>query len=87
MGRAQREVALPEVSAQGGAVSDDRCEHVRELEALMRQMRLDVYSEHGEEPDGWVNVHCRRCHRTYEIRLDTRVDARPLPESSNGGEG
>jgi len=52
----------------------DRCEHVLELEAIMRHSKIDIYSEHGEEPRGWVNVHCGECDRTYEIRLNTRSE-------------
>jgi len=52
----------------------DRCEHVVKLEQYMRDNGIDVYSEHGEEPRGWVNVTCETCKSTFEIRLNTRVD-------------
>jgi len=45
------------------------CEHVKALHAYLREWQLDIYSEHGEEPQGWVNVHCRRCKKTFEISI------------------
>lgn len=44
------------------------CEHVLALIAHLKTMGLAVWSEHGE-PDGWVNVACGSCHRTFEVVL------------------
>jgi len=42
------------------------CEHLLSLREFLVASGLCVYSEHGE-PDHWVNVHCAKCHRTYEV--------------------
>ena len=41
------------------------CEHLLALRAFLETNEMTVRSEHGEEPHGWVNVHCEKCHRTY----------------------
>jgi hypothetical protein len=46
-----------------------KCEHVKKLEKFLGKESLDVYSEHGELPDGWVNVYCDRCETTFQVRL------------------
>lgn len=45
------------------------CEHLLNLRAVLEQTGMEVWSEHGEQPSGWVNVYCGRCHRTYETVL------------------
>ena len=46
------------------------CVHLRQLRALLEASGLSIYSEHGVEPQGWVNVHCPHCGRTYETTLN-----------------
>jgi len=45
------------------------CEHLLELRKFLEENEIDVWSEHGEMPMGWVNVHCEKCKRTYEVTL------------------
>jgi hypothetical protein len=45
------------------------CAHLKALRRFIENSPLEVYSEHGEQPAGWVNIHCRKCHRTYETVL------------------
>ena len=45
------------------------CKHLLALRAFLVDNGLKVWSEHGEEPAGWVNVSCGHCSRTYEITL------------------
>ena len=45
------------------------CEHLLSLRNYLEDTGLSVYSEHGESPNGWVNVHCPKCHRTYGVTL------------------
>ena len=47
----------------------DVCEHVQALRAWLRKHGISIRSEHGEEPDGWVNVTCSTCATTQEITL------------------
>ncbi|KKN32420.1 hypothetical protein LCGC14_0814080 [marine sediment metagenome] len=45
------------------------CDHLISLREFLVRNRMSVYSEHGEEPDGWINwinIHCKQCHRVYE---------------------
>lgn len=51
------------------------CEHVLALRAYLRENGIRVYSEDGEEPAGWVNIHCTKCNVIYEDTLN-----RPEPE-------
>lgn len=55
-------------------MSDDCCEHVRELRAELERRGIRIWSEHGE-PDGWVNIGCATCHRTYELSLIAEDDS------------
>ena len=45
------------------------CEHLLALRDYLRQKQLEISSERGENPDGWVNIDCNRCHRCYETIL------------------
>lgn len=49
--------------------SEPPCEHLIELREFLENNQITVWSEHGEEPAGWVNLHCTRCGRTYETTL------------------
>lgn len=49
--------------------NESECEHVRALRKYLAVSEIEVYSEHGEEPAGWVNVRCERCKRVYETTL------------------
>ena len=53
---------------------DEGCEHVRMLRAYLKAEKLSVYSEHGENPQGWVNASCERCRGTYETLLQEHPD-------------
>jgi len=46
------------------------CEHLLALRKFLEDNDMGVYSEHGEGPMGWVNVHCEKCGRGYEVTLD-----------------
>lgn len=37
------------------------CPHVVALRAYLRDHQISVWSECGEEPNGWVKVHCHQC--------------------------
>lgn len=50
------------------------CEHLITLLRFLMDQEMDVWSEHGEEPSGWVNVNCHRCNRTYETTLDPNLN-------------
>lgn len=45
------------------------CEHLVALREFLVRNRMSVWSEHGEGPWGWVNIHCGQCNRTYETVL------------------
>jgi hypothetical protein len=45
------------------------CEHVTGLRAEMRARGIEIWSEHGEQPHGWVNVFCGICKRTFEVTM------------------
>lgn len=45
------------------------CPCLTGLRKYIEDNNLSVYSEHGEEPSGWVNVHCPNHWRTYEVTL------------------
>lgn len=45
------------------------CEHLLALRDFLEAQGLGVWSEHGEEPQGWVNVSCEACRRTYQTVL------------------
>ncbi len=51
------------------------CEHMLALAALAGVLRLRIYSEHGEEPAGWVNIHCYRCGAVCETDILKTVPA------------
>lgn len=50
------------------------CEHLIALLDYLRRHRMDVWSEHGEDPPGWVNAYCETCHRTYNTTLDPNLN-------------
>lgn len=56
------------------------CEHVEALRVEMRTRRITIWSEHGEQPHGWVNVHCDLCKRTYEITMRPTPGTADYPE-------
>ena len=45
------------------------CEHLLTLHAFLESTNIGIWSEHDEQPAGWVNVQCFHCHRTYEVTL------------------
>lgn len=45
------------------------CEHLLALRAFLVANGLAVWAEHSEGPNGWVNVGCDACQRTYEVTL------------------
>lgn len=48
------------------------CRHLLALRDFMKSTGMDVWSEHGTEPGGWVNIGCSSCRRTYEAVLSDR---------------
>lgn len=48
------------------------CRHLLGLRKYMRANGLSAWSEHGESPDGWLNIACEKCSRTYEAVLSDR---------------
>jgi hypothetical protein len=51
---------------------EEPCKHLLALRDFMKAQGLDAWSEHGTDPDGWVNVGCEKCGRTYEVVLSNR---------------
>lgn len=45
------------------------CEHLLALRKYLTEAKLSVYGEGTDEPEGWVNVCCAKCRRTYEVTL------------------
>ena len=45
------------------------CKHLLALRRYLYDYSMEIWSEHGEEPAGWVNVSCPECRRTYEVVL------------------
>jgi len=45
------------------------CAHLLALRQFLTDSNMYVYGEFTEAPDGWVNVHCGECRRTYEVTL------------------
>lgn len=45
------------------------CTPLLSLRRFLEDNHMSVWSEHGESPDGWVNVGCADCRRTYEVTL------------------
>ena len=48
---------------------DPPCAHLLALRNALASLQMAVWSEHGVEPSGWVNVRCTHCMKTYEICL------------------
>ena len=46
------------------------CEHLLALRRFLEENEMTIWSEHGTNPFGWVNIHCSKCGRTYETVLD-----------------
>lgn len=49
------------------------CEHLIALARHLVASGMAIWSEHGTRPQGWVNVHCATCRRTYETSLDEHI--------------
>jgi hypothetical protein len=45
------------------------CGHLLALHQFLIENEMEIYGEGTEDPSGWVNVHCERCNRTYEVTL------------------
>ena len=50
------------------------CIHLLSLRDFLEANNLEIYSEHGVDPSGWVNIHCPQCGRTYETLLRKRYN-------------
>lgn len=48
---------------------DPPCLHLLALRAFLEANRMEVWSEEGLSPEGWVNVSCDACRRAYETVL------------------
>lgn len=46
--------------------------HIKELNQFLGAHGFSIRSEHGVDPDGWVNVYCARCKVTHQIVLRGR---------------
>lgn len=44
------------------------CEHLLKLRDLLIEQGLTVWAKYAE-PNGWVKVHCKTCHKMYETTL------------------
>jgi len=62
---------MPEESKWGYYNNDPPCEHLLALRKFLEEKDMEVWSEHGTGPHGWVNVHCAACKKTYETTLQT----------------
>lgn len=62
------------VKEWGNYGNEPPCEHLIELLGHLYRTGMDIWSEHGESPSGWVNVKCKKCGRTYETTLDPRIN-------------
>ena len=47
--------------------SEMGCEHIKALYRQLKELKIEIYSEHGD--DGWVNVYCRPCSCIEEMVL------------------
>ena len=45
------------------------CIHILEVRDYCKRLGITIWSEHGEDPAGWVNIYCQTCHRTLESAL------------------
>ena len=45
------------------------CEHILELARIAKEMGISIWSEHGEQPAGWVNIFCEKCKGTCETAV------------------
>jgi hypothetical protein len=45
------------------------CEHLAGLQDYLASSGLEIFGEWTQSPDGWVNIHCRRCNRYYRVDL------------------
>ena len=45
------------------------CEHLVALRTFLEGNQMEITSEHGIDPSGWVNVSGESCSRTYETVL------------------
>ncbi len=53
------------------------CTHLLQLRDAIRKLGIEIWSERGEDPQGWVNVWCGECHRTYQTTLRPPWEAPP----------
>jgi len=60
--------------------SEEPCKHLKKLREFLEKNDMTVWSQHGQ-PNGWVNVHCTDCSRTYETVLQE-----PWCDECEGGE-
>jgi len=66
------------MAAKWGQWGDESaCEHLLALREYLLANELSVSGEGTQNPRGWVNVHCARCNRTYEVTLQKPFKANP----------
>lgn len=61
------------------------CAHVEMLRTEMQRLGVTIWSEHGEQPAGWVNVHCRDCQLTFEVTMRPRDGVYPVSGCDDKG--
>lgn len=62
---------FPEIQVSCTPYPDENgnCIHYANLLKFLKDNNLDIYSEQGESPQGWVNIHCRECGIIYQESL------------------
>ena len=68
-----RESELPAMDEKGWGKygEEEPCKHMLALRVLLVQSKMTIYAE---DSDGWVNVTCFVCGRTYETLLQLKED-------------
>ena len=51
------------------------CKHVGAVVRSAKRQGVEIWSEDGNEPDGWVNIRCRRCMRIWQLTFPGLFDA------------
>jgi len=65
---------MPDYGDWGFFGFEPPCEHLVALRQFLESSGLGIWGEDSLHPDGWVNVLCSHCHRTYEVTLREPFD-------------
>lgn len=72
---------MSESDRWGYSGDDPPCKHLLALRALLAEQKITIYSEHGEQPAGWVNIYCKQCGLIREDVLhDNYKPLAPAPQ-------